>query len=167
LAKRAGADPARVRDALKGGFADSRILEVHGQRMIDHAFTPGAKATTQRKDMDQAIELATELGLTMPATALSRDLYDKLIESRNIAGLPLVDAQASFRGRCRWTDDVEIESFISRFGSKSFTVTHNVWNDGEIAVEGTEIRIWGLFDPEDDTKLKAGVIPDDFKKTFG
>ena len=81
LAKRAGADPARVRDALKGGFADSRILEVHGQRMIDHAFTPGAKATTQRKDMDQAIELATELGLTMPATALSRDLYDKLIES--------------------------------------------------------------------------------------
>ena len=93
--------------------------------------------------------------------------YDRLIDARNIAGLPLVDAQASFQGRCRWTDDVEIESFISRFGGKSFTVTHNVWNDGEIAVEGTEIRIWGLFDPEDDTKLKAGVIPDDFKKTFG
>ena len=93
--------------------------------------------------------------------------YDKLVEARNIAGLPLVDAQASFRGRCRWTDDVEIESFISRFGGKSFTVTHNIWNAGEIAVEGNEIRIWGLFDPDDHNKLKAGVIPEDFKKMFG
>lgn len=79
LARRAGADPARVREALSGGFADSRILEVHGQRMIDGAFQPGAKATTQRKDMDQALELAAQIGLEMPATSLSRDLYDKLI----------------------------------------------------------------------------------------
>lgn len=79
LARHAGADPARVRAALSGGFADSRILDVHGQRMIDGAFTPGAKSTTQRKDMDQAIELATELGIDLPATRLSRDLYDKLI----------------------------------------------------------------------------------------
>lgn len=79
LARRAGADPARVREALGGGFADSRILEVHGQRMIDGAFEPGAKSTIQRKDMDQALELAGQLGLEMPATALSRDLYDKLI----------------------------------------------------------------------------------------
>ncbi len=81
LAKKAGADPARVREALKGGFADSRILEVHGQRMIDGAFAPGGKCTTQRKDMDQALELAAELGFEMPATALNRDLYDKLIEA--------------------------------------------------------------------------------------
>lgn len=81
LAKHAGADPARVREALGGGFADSRILEVHGQRMIDGAFTPGARATVQRKDMDQALELAAELGIELPATALSRDLYDKLISS--------------------------------------------------------------------------------------
>lgn len=79
LARHAGADPARVREALSGGFADSRILDVHGQRMIDGAFKPGAKSTTQRKDMDQAIELATELGIDLPATRLSRDLYDKLI----------------------------------------------------------------------------------------
>lgn len=79
LARRAGADPAKVREALSGGFADSRILEVHGQRMIDNAFEPGAKSTIQRKDMDQALELAGQLGLDMPATALSRDLYDKLI----------------------------------------------------------------------------------------
>ena len=91
---------------------------------------------------------------------------DKPVGARNIAGLPLVDAQVSFLGRCPWTDDVEIGSFISRLGGKS-TVTHNTWNAGEIAVEGTEIRIWGLIDPDDDTKLKAGVIPEDFKKMFG
>jgi len=79
LARHAGADPARVRDALKGGFADSRILEVHGKRMIDGTFQPGGKAVTQRKDMAQALELAAELGVEMPATALGRDLYDRLI----------------------------------------------------------------------------------------
>ena len=81
LAKKAGADPARVRDALSGGFADSRILEVHGQRMVDGEFEPGAKSTIQRKDLDQAVELAAELGFELPATALGRDLYDKLIDA--------------------------------------------------------------------------------------
>lgn len=81
LAKHAGADPAKVREALAGGFADSRILEVHGQRMIDDTFEPGARATVQRKDMDQALELAAELGIELPATSLSRDLYDWLIQN--------------------------------------------------------------------------------------
>ena len=79
LAKRAGADPGKVREALQGGFAASRILEVHGRRMIDGAFVPGGKATTQRKDMQQALDLAASIGLELPATALSRDLYDRLI----------------------------------------------------------------------------------------
>jgi 2-hydroxy-3-oxopropionate reductase len=79
LAKKAGADPAKVRDALAGGFADSRILEVHGQRMIDGAFEPGGKCTTQRKDLDQALELARDLGFDLPATALCRELYDRMI----------------------------------------------------------------------------------------
>ena len=79
LAKRAGADPAKVREALQGGFAASRILEVHGQRMIDGAFTPGGKATTQRKDLQQALDLAASIDLELPATALTRDLYDRLI----------------------------------------------------------------------------------------
>lgn len=81
LAKAAGVDPGRVREALKGGFADSRILEVHGQRMVDNVFVPGARCTTQRKDMHQALELAASLGLEMPATALSRELYDRVIEA--------------------------------------------------------------------------------------
>lgn len=80
LAKRAGADPALVRQAIQGGFADSKILEVHGQRMLDGDFTPGAHCTVQRKDMDQAVELAASLGLELPATKLNRSLYDKVID---------------------------------------------------------------------------------------
>jgi len=81
LVKAAGVDPGKVREALRGGFADSRILEVHGKRMVDGNFAPGAKSTIQRKDMAQALDLAAGLQLEMPATVLSRDLYDKLISS--------------------------------------------------------------------------------------
>jgi len=80
LAKHAGADPARVREALQGGFADSRILEVHGKRMIDGTFAPGGKAVTQRKDLTQALDLAEHLGIEMPATALCKELYERLID---------------------------------------------------------------------------------------
>ena len=79
LARRAGADPAKVRQALRGGFADSRILELHGQRMIDGDFRPGGRATIQRKDMAQALELAAGLGLELPATRLNLGLADVLI----------------------------------------------------------------------------------------
>ncbi|MBL6946631.1 MAG: NAD(P)-dependent oxidoreductase [Rhodospirillales bacterium] len=80
LARRAGVDPAKVREALMGGFAESRILEVHGQRMIDCDYTPGAHATIQRKDMAQALELGAEYDLDLPSTRLNLGLWDKLIE---------------------------------------------------------------------------------------
>lgn len=80
LAKRAGADITRVREALMGGFAASRILEVHGQRMIDGSFQPGGKITTQHKDLSQAIDLAAEFQLQLPATELNRSLYSGLIK---------------------------------------------------------------------------------------
>ncbi len=79
LARNAGVDPGKVREALKGGFADSRILEVHGQRMVDDDFRPGGKCVTQRKDLFQALELAGEFGSELPATRLCMGLYDKLI----------------------------------------------------------------------------------------
>ena len=79
LARAAGVDPEMVRQALAGGFAGSRILELHGQRMTAGDFTPGGRAATQQKDMEQALALAAELGLDLPATALNRDLYDRLI----------------------------------------------------------------------------------------
>lgn len=79
LARRSGVDPAKVRAALQGGFAASRILEVHGERMITGSFEPGGKAVTQRKDLFQALALAKRAGLELPATALNMALYDRLI----------------------------------------------------------------------------------------
>ena len=81
LAAHAGADPAKVREALKGGFADSTVLNAHGQRMIERAFTPGGRSVTQRKDLIQALDLAAEVGIDMPATRLAKDLYDQLVEN--------------------------------------------------------------------------------------
>lgn len=81
LARRAGVDPARVHQAISGGFAASRVLEAHGRRMIEQAFEPGARCTTQHKDMSQALALAAQLGLDLPATALNRDLYQRAIDA--------------------------------------------------------------------------------------
>lgn len=79
LVEAAGVDPRKVREALLGGFASSRILEVHGLRMIERRFTPGARVTTQHKDMRQACELGEQLQQALPATALGRELYAQLI----------------------------------------------------------------------------------------
>ncbi|WP_078461252.1 NAD(P)-dependent oxidoreductase [Solemya velum gill symbiont] len=81
LASGAGADLNKVREALMGGFASSRILEVHGQRMIDESFAPGGKITTQYKDLSQAIDLAAEFSQQLPATELNKSLYGELIDA--------------------------------------------------------------------------------------
>ena len=80
LVESAGVDPARVREALMGGFAASRILEVHGRRMIEGQFEPGGKITTQHKDLRQALELGEIYGQDLPATRLSMALYQGLID---------------------------------------------------------------------------------------
>jgi len=80
LVEAAGVDPAKVREALLGGFAGSRVLEVHGQRMIEGTFAPGARITTQHKDMHQACELAALLGQPLPATELGRTLFQRAID---------------------------------------------------------------------------------------
>jgi 2-hydroxy-3-oxopropionate reductase len=79
LARAAGVDPARVREALSGGFAASRVLEVHGQRMIDGAFAPGFRMSLHRKDLGLALELAGSRGMGMPATALVAEAMSELI----------------------------------------------------------------------------------------
>jgi 3-hydroxyisobutyrate dehydrogenase-like beta-hydroxyacid dehydrogenase len=79
LVEAAGVDPAKVRRALLGGFAGSRVLEVHGQRMIDGRFEPGARITTQYKDMQQAVELGAALQQPLPATELGRAMYAEMI----------------------------------------------------------------------------------------
>lgn len=75
LCQAGGADPARVREAIMGGFADSRILQLHGQRMVERDFTRRAAMTVQLKDMRNALHTATDLGLNAPITTLFEQLY--------------------------------------------------------------------------------------------
>jgi len=75
LARKAGVDPAKVREALLGGFAQSRILDVHGRRALERNFTAGFKARLQLKDLAIALEAGREYGAVMPATAVVADLY--------------------------------------------------------------------------------------------
>lgn len=76
LAERGGADPARVREALRGGFADSRILEVHGQRMVDRDFAKRGAVAVQLKDLRNALATGAELGFDAPITRLLEQLYE-------------------------------------------------------------------------------------------
>lgn len=69
FASKAGADPAKVRQALMGGFAASRILEVHGERMVKRSFTPGFRIKLHQKDLGLALQGARELGVSLPQTA--------------------------------------------------------------------------------------------------
>jgi 2-hydroxy-3-oxopropionate reductase len=75
FAKKAGADPAKVRKALLGGFAQSRILELHGQRMLDRNFVPGGKLLTHQKDIAIVEDLAKELGIYLPGTMNIQNLW--------------------------------------------------------------------------------------------
>ncbi|MDW3682249.1 2-hydroxy-3-oxopropionate reductase [Cupriavidus sp. CV2] len=76
LAAKAGADPARVREALMGGFASSRILEVHGERMIKRTFDPGFRIELHQKDLNLALSTASKLGVSLPNTASCQQLFN-------------------------------------------------------------------------------------------
>lgn len=80
LAKQGGADPAAVRKALLGGFADSTILRIHGERMIERAFDPGGPAKYQVKDQTTATALARKLKLELPVSELVQRLFEDLVE---------------------------------------------------------------------------------------
>ncbi|CAO3361058.1 2-hydroxy-3-oxopropionate reductase [Azospirillum endophyticum] len=76
FASKAGADPAKVRQALMGGFASSRILEVHGERMINRNFTPGFRIELHQKDLNLALSGAKALNLSLPHTASCQQLFN-------------------------------------------------------------------------------------------
>lgn len=76
FASKAGADPARVRQALMGGFASSRILEVHGERMIKRTFDPGFRIELHQKDLNLALQNARKLGVALPNTATCQELFN-------------------------------------------------------------------------------------------
>jgi 2-hydroxy-3-oxopropionate reductase len=76
FASKAGADPAKVRSALLGGFAHSRILELHGERMIKRTFDPGFRIRLHQKDLNLALQGARSLGLSLPNTATAQELFN-------------------------------------------------------------------------------------------
>lgn len=76
FASKAGADPAKVRKALMGGFASSRILEVHGERMINRTFDPGFRIELHQKDLNLALQGAKALGVALPNTATAQELFN-------------------------------------------------------------------------------------------
>jgi 2-hydroxy-3-oxopropionate reductase len=94
FASKAGADPAKVRQALMGGFAASRILEVHGERMIQRTFNPGFRIELHQKDLNLALQGARELGVALPHTASAA----QLMQSCAAHGLAAQDHSALCRG---------------------------------------------------------------------
>jgi 2-hydroxy-3-oxopropionate reductase len=96
FAAKSGVDPARVREALLGGFAYSRILENHGQRMLDRNFKPGFKAWMHQKDLRIVMEEAHRLGLMLPSAAATAQLFNAIVgsgmgEDDSIAALKLLE----------------------------------------------------------------------------
>lgn len=79
FARSAGVDPATVRNALTGGFADSKILDLHGQRMIDANYSPGGRTSGQLKDIQLAKNLADQLDITLPGLETNTTLWQKMV----------------------------------------------------------------------------------------
>lgn len=87
LMQSAGADMNRLREALKGGFADSVILQQHGKRMADNDFTPGGRSSLQLKDLNNLLEEAASLGLTLPQAELQQARYHRFVHELGGADL--------------------------------------------------------------------------------
>ena len=85
LAQAGGANPTAVRDAIRGGFAESRILEVHGQRMLDRNFMPGGQVKSQYKDMENILIAAEDAGIKLPLTKKVADHYESLVKTTPLA----------------------------------------------------------------------------------
>lgn len=93
LAQAAGADPAAVRAAIRGGFAESKILDVHGQRMLERNFMPGGQVRTQLKDQHNILAAAAAAGIELPVTDLVTQRYEAIVEM-----FPQADHSAALLG---------------------------------------------------------------------
>lgn len=87
LAQAAGCDPALVREALQGGFADSRILDLHGHRMVNGDFVPGGRSAAQLKDIDNALAVAQSVGIDLPLSNQIAAGFRDLVSAHNGADL--------------------------------------------------------------------------------
>jgi 2-hydroxy-3-oxopropionate reductase len=103
FARKSGVDQARVREALLGGFAYSRILENHGQRMLDRNFKPGFKAWMHQKDLRIVLDEAHRLGLALPSAAATAQMLNAMVgsglgEEDSIAMLKLLERMSGGEG---------------------------------------------------------------------
>ena len=103
FARRNGADPARVRDALLGGSAGSKILENHGQRMLERNFAPGFKSWMHQKDMNIVMQCAHERGIALPAAGVAAQMFNAMIgsglgEEDSVAMLKLLEMLSGEEG---------------------------------------------------------------------
>lgn len=110
LAQAGGADPAAMRDAIRGGFAESRILEVHGQRMLDRNFKPGGQIKSQAKDHVNIMAAAGDAELKLPITALVADLFNGLLASHAEA-----DQAAALLALEEMNENIRLGEKIDRF----------------------------------------------------
>ncbi len=102
FAKKSGVDGARVREALLGGFANSKILDHHGKKMLERNWTPGFKAWMQQKDLRIVLQSAHELGLAMPGAAVAAQLFNAMVgsgmgEEDNMAVIKLIEQLAGVK----------------------------------------------------------------------
>ena len=81
LCEKAGADPVKLIKALSGGWADSKILQTHGKRMIDKDFSPKGKTSSQLKDMNNILECANNYNTQLPISNLVKEMYKSLVEN--------------------------------------------------------------------------------------
>ena len=100
FARRNGVDPAKVREALMGGAANSRILENHGQRMLDRNFNPGFKSWMHQKDMNIVLQTAHRLGVCLPASAAAAQMFNAMVgaglgEEDSVAMIKLLEQLSS------------------------------------------------------------------------
>jgi 2-hydroxy-3-oxopropionate reductase len=102
FAAKAGADPGKVRAALMGGFASSRILEVHGERMLKRTFAPGFRIELHQKDLALALDGARQLGVALPSTALAQQLFSACVS----------------QGGARWDHSAMIKALETLSGSQ-------------------------------------------------
>jgi 2-hydroxy-3-oxopropionate reductase len=105
LAQAGGADPAAVRSAIRGGFAESTILEIHGQRMLERNFIPGGQVKSQAKDLENVLVAAAEAGVTLPVTQLVTERYRSILDL-----LPTADHSAALLALERLNSGVRVGS---------------------------------------------------------
>ena len=100
-------------------------------------------------------------------------LFDKaganmgdLMDQYGVVGLPIVDAHAEFIYPSKYGDEIEVTSWISEWLEKTLILTHEIHNNGLLAVKGTEVRVWAKPHPDDPKRLQAQVIPDSIRASF-